>query len=75
MKHFLKRLLNIFSYGCAIVCIVFSIAFGIAFWIGLGEALWNYPLYIAGVCVGMAILIFIVGLISERHSKTLHKKG
>jgi hypothetical protein len=74
MKKKLTKGLNIFSYGCGLVVVIFTIAFWICFLIVSGMALWRFPLQTALICTGLAVVVFIVGLISEKHSKTLNNK-
>lgn len=69
----MKKFVNAFFYGCGIIAIAFTIAFWVAFFFILGTCLYKYPLHVALVCLGLAVVIFLVGLIAERHSKTLHK--
>jgi cytochrome c oxidase subunit IV len=73
MKNKVTKGINIFSYGCGLAFIIFTIAFWICFFIIVGGTLWRFPLQTALICTGLAVVIFIVGLISERHSKTLRR--
>lgn len=73
MKKKLSKGLNTFFYGCGFMFLIFTIAFWICFLIISGIALWRFPLQVALICVGLVLVIFVVGFISEKHSKTLHK--
>jgi hypothetical protein len=73
MKNWWNKILETMGYGCGFMVFIISIAFWVCFFLIMEWAFWYYPIPIAIFCASMAVLVFLIGVITKKHSRTLRR--